>query len=438
MLTTYRKHLSAFVRHKSISTDPKYKNDVAHAAQWLQEQFEAHNFDTEVVEGYGNPIVLARYQTDPDNPTCLVYGHYDVQPADESEGWNSPPFTLTERDSRLFARGAADNKGQILIHMTTVFDLVDRNELAYNVIFLIEGDEETGSERFPHFIRDYKDKLAADVALISDGELTAGHPTIEAGFRGVLNATVDVTTSNTEMHSGLYGGAVPNAAHELIQLLDPLFGNAYHITIPGFYKHVDDPDEKTKREIEKIPFDMNRFHKLTGTKKLLTENGYDLYTQTGLRPTAQITGIEAGYTGTGYRNSIPPKATAKINFRLTAAQDPDEIADLFANWVQENTPDYVTAKVRAEQKSPGTILNLDNSYTKTARELLEDTYDRDVIITYVGGTLPIAHQLQKLIGLPQLYIPLANEDCGMHAANENISLDLVQKGLAFSRAFFQK
>lgn len=435
---TYKELLSEFIKLKSVSTDPKFADEIQKTAQWLKDLFDKHGFQTTLEEGYGNPIVVASYVVNPTYETCLVYGHYDVQPADFSEGWESDPFELTERDNRLYARGAIDNKGQIMVHIFTVLDLIEKGELGYNVKFLLEGNEETGSADIDKFLAARPELLKADFAMISDGEITMGHPVIEVSFRGVLNATVAVQTSEKDLHSGLYGGVAPSAAKELTALLSKMVDQNGTILVSGFYDDVPQPSDEEMAPNKTLPFDPVQYETNTGTPAVVTEPGWDFYNQLAFRPTFQITGISTGYTGTGYRNAIPGKALAKINIRFHGNQDPQRLLKVLQDFAQDSVPEYVKVSVTNAEISSGVFLDVSNKYVEKAETLLAESFGTDVLRMYCGATLPIVADFKNLLNMPQVLAPLANEDCNMHGANENYDMEILNKSLEFSRRFFGK
>lgn len=431
MTSTYLTLLKEFLAFPSISTDPQYQEAMLSTAQWLQQTFQSHNFNSQIVTGYSNPIVLSTYITDPTYPTCLIYGHYDVQPASQDEGWQSDPFQLKITDTHLYGRGVIDNKGQVLIHIAAIFELISQQKLRYNIKFMLEGNEETGSPDLAKFIRDYEQELRADFILISDGEITADHPIVELGFRGGFNSTLTISTATNDLHSGIYGGAAPNAAFEMTKLLSKLFDSQNRITIAGFYDAVEALDGRMQ-----IPFDQAAYTHITGAKALLTEPDIDFHNQVGLRPTVQVTGLQSGYTGEGYRNSIPHQATAKINARLVQKQNPQAIVELLRNWISSNLPDYVQHQFQVSDPYQGIKLDLDNPYIHKAVNLLEKAYSQTVYYKYSGGGLPVVTTFHQVFGVPQLLIPFANEDCAMHGANENFNLELARKAYQFSQSYF--
>ncbi len=433
MNQTYQNLLTEFIRFKSISTDNTFATEIQKCALWLKNIFTEHGFKATVTNGYGNPIIVAHYQANPEYKTCLIYGHYDVQPAHRNEGWNSEPFELFNDGKRLYARGAIDNKGQVMIHIATIFALIKENKLGYNITFMIEGNEETGSPLLGKFISDHTEKLKADFVVISDGEITGNHPIIELGFRGGFNTTITIKTASNDLHSGIYGGIAPSATHEAAKLIAKLYDHNNHITIPHFYDDVAPIDTN-----EPIPFDNQEYQRITGAKVLLNEPEFDPYTQVGLRPSIQVTGFNSGYTGEGYKNGIHAKATLKINFRLVRNQDPEKIAELFRKYLRETLPDYADFEMEVDDIHTGVKLNLDNNYVRKAQEILAKAYATQPLLKYSGGGLPIVTYFEEALTVPQVLVPLANEDCNMHGANENFNLDDVEKSLRFSSEFFSK
>ncbi len=434
----YKNLLKEFIKFKSVSTSDEFKSEIEKTVEWLERTFKSKGFKVKIIKGYDNPVVLAEYIQNKEYETALIYGHYDVQPASESEGWSSDPFKLTERSGRLYARGVVDNKGQVMIHIINIFNLIEKGKLKYNIKFFIEGNEETGSPNLEKCIKDKKKLLNCDFIMISDGEITSDYPVVEAGFRGGFNSTLKCITSDKDLHSGLYGGASPIASHELIKIINRIYKENGSIAINGFYDNVDDIGDEIREMNKNIPFDLDYYKKLSGTKALVTEDNNDFYTQTGLRPAVVVTGLDSGYTGEGYRNSIPSYATAKINFRLVKSQDPKMIVELFKKFIKKQVPNYVDYKLDIASPYYGIKLNLDNEYIKTARKHLKKAFGKEPLVKFCGGGLPIVTYFNDILSVPQILAPLANEDCGMHSVDENYNLKIVKKALDFSDSFWSK
>lgn len=438
MTPTYARLLPQFISYKSISTDPSFIHEIEKTALWLSSQFKENGFDVKKINGYDNSIIVARYEVDPKLKTVLIYGHYDVQPADKEDGWESDPFTVTERNGRLYARGAVDNKGQVLVHIATVFDLIEEKKLKYNVVFMIEGNEESGSPRLSDFIKDHAALLASDLVLVSDGETTGGHPTLDVGFRGVVNIGITLSTSDRDLHSGLFGGAVPNSAQELSKILGSLWSKDNRVTIPEFYADAEPIDKDLADEAAHFPIPQEEMRLLSGCETLLVSPDSNFYCRNGLLPTLEITGIQTGYTGVGFRNSIPAIATAKINVRTAPAQDPYKQGDYIVKHLQSLVPSYAKATITKDEISKGILLDRTHEYMREASTIMNRVYKTNAIMRVCGATLPIAADFFEILGVPQVYASIGNEDCKMHAANENYALEFLNKGLEFSRAFLGK
>lgn len=438
-MNTYISLLKQFVAFKSISTDPKYKDEMVKTAEWLKDLLENNGFEATLwTEFDTNPLLSAEYKVNDNAKTVLVYGHYDVQPAPE-EGWNSDPFELTELDGRLYARGVVDNKGQVLIHIATIIDLIKEKKLKYNVKFLIEGDEETGAG-LDEVIKAKKEELKTDYVLVSDGEITGTNPTLETSFRGGFNVTLEYKTGKTNLHSGLYGSAVPNAVHELSDFISKIHKDQ-KIQIPGFYEGVDEITQKdlgnNNTLLETYGKNPNaEIAKIAGVKQLKTQKDTDFFSQTGLLPAIQVTGITGGYTEEGYANIVPYKATAKFNVRLVTSQKPDKIVSLMKAFVKENTPEYVEYKLDFFGIHDPVKLNTTLPIFAETEKILHNVYGTKVIYKNVGGAIPFIGDIKNILGVDTLSVSLANEDCNMHGDNENFRLDLVEKALKFSREFF--
>ncbi len=439
-LDAFIKELGAIVSFSSISTDPAFKQNVIDAAKWVQNKLLSLGFETKVIETSSNPIILGRHIANPNAKTVLLYGHYDVQPVAPVEDWSTPPFTLTQKDGKLFARGIMDNKGQFMMHVSALEALLKtQKELPVNISFIIEGDEETGSADLDSVIKDNTDFLKADVALISDGEMIGNDtPVIEASFRGVLNCEISLTGPKEDLHSGVFGGAIANPAYELSSLIAKLYDKDYRITIPQFYDDVEDITAEEKETLQNRTTRDEEFLELSGSKKLVGEKGYSKYEHTGLRPTLQVTGLQSGYTGVGFKNIVPSKAYAKFNFRLVANQNPQKIYDNFVKFINDNISDGVRYEISNPDMVPAVKINIDNDYMKKARAILAETYGKEPIINFVGGTLPVVIAIESYLHVPVLSVPLSQEDCGMHAPNERLLVDAFKRGVLFSLNFLTK
>ena len=433
VLGEYKKIAAKLISLKSVSADPSCKEDIKKTAEFLVETLSSFGFKAQLFEGYANPIVFGEYIVDPSFKTVLIYGHYDVQPASLEDGWNTDPFILAEKDGRLYGRGIMDDKGQLLMHIVAIGDLLKEGKLGYNIKFISEGNEEVGSPAIEKFIAEHKELLSCDFVMISDGEMTLGKPTVELGNRGVINTTLTVKTADNDLHSGLYGGIAPNAVHEASAFIARLYDADNSITIPHFYDDVDEIDKSIQ-----LPFSMEEYRKNTGAKTLKTEKDIDFHTQSGQRPSIEVTGIQAGYTGEGYKNSIPRQAVVKINIRLVKSQSPERIEKIFREYVEKTLPKYVDYTVSFEAGVFPVRISADNTYVQKAEQVLNELFGEKPVHRYVGGTEPVVIFFDQILGVPQVLIPFANEDGAMHGINENFNLENIEKGMEFSRKFFEK
>jgi acetylornithine deacetylase/succinyl-diaminopimelate desuccinylase-like protein len=440
LMTEYTKLLGQFVKFKSVSTDPKYLREVGATVLWLKNLFNTNGFKTEVWKGKNsNPIVFAQPKKMINSlPTVLIYGHYDVQPGEKKDGWGSDPFSLRMGKVKFFGRGVVDNKGQILTHIVNVIDLLRSNALKFNVKFIIEGNEETGNPDIAGLMRKNKKKLACDLLLVSDGELTNNGPTIEVSLRGGFNCTLTYKTGKNNLHSGLAGGAVPNAAIEIARFLDKLFSRDNIIGYKDFYKDVDKVSPSQLENNKYLSKHGVNPAKLLGVNTLLTEKNTDFYTQTGLRPTIQVSGIKTGYIDSGYANIVPAQAEVRLNFRIVSSQKAGKVRDDFAKFVAANTPKYVNYSLKFGGLHDPVKIDTQNQYVKTAESILTKVYGSRVNRRNVGGAIPFVGDVKTILGVDTLLIPLANEDCNMHGANENYDIKLIEKALEFSREFLGK
>ncbi len=436
MLAQYYDILKDLIKFKSISTDQQFAPEMMVTAKFLEKLFQEHKRDVEVVTGYGNPIVLASFTVNKKLPNCLLYGHYDVQFADKGEWWKHDPFSLYLGKDKIYGRGVSDNKWQFLIHLVSLFELSKQNNLCYNVTVILEWEEEVGSAHLQQFLLAYKDRLKADIALVSDSDIIGDTPCIDAGYRGSCNAKLKLTTAHTDVHSGSYGGVFPNAIHEATILISKLFDMNHRITVPYFYYNVEKIDtdilirnKKMKINVEKIQTDF-------WVKALLTDKEFDYLTQVGLRPTIQITGIQGGYMGDGFKNAIPATSSIHLNFRLVKNQRVDDVIKAFEQWVHTNMPEYVEYELSWVDKAEASKANMGSIYHKKAENILKEIFGKPVFYKYSWWTLPIVNLFTDILWTESLLVPLANEDCNMHGVNENMDIALVEKWLMFSHAFF--
>ncbi|MCA9352298.1 M20/M25/M40 family metallo-hydrolase [Patescibacteria group bacterium] len=434
----YIELLTTFVSFKSVSTDSNYDDESISTAQWLKKLFLENGFDIVFDQGSTtHPLIIARYIQNKDFKTIAVYGHYDVQPAQKTDGWTNDPFELTDNGNSFIARGVADNKGQILVHMYTVFKLIKENKLGYNVTFVIEGNEESGNKDIQYQLQKYREILQTDCLIISDGETVKERATMESSFRGGGNIRIGIKTARNNLHSGIYGGAVPNAALILSNILSTLKDKENNILVPEFYDGAQQPSKEDITKNTSMITEQEAMD-LAGVGTLLLEPELDFYTQTGLRPTLEVTGMHSGYTGEGFQNIIPGYAEARINIRTVGNQNTQKIVDRVKKHIIANIPHYVEYNFFEKQPSNPVILKNDSEISRYIQSLLKNVYGSDVVFKNVGGGIPVISHFMNELETEVISISLANEDCNMHGVDENFKHTMLEKALAFSYKFFIK
>jgi acetylornithine deacetylase/succinyl-diaminopimelate desuccinylase-like protein len=435
----YLAELFDLLRIPSISADSKYKADVHKAAGYVKEKLIAAGADNvSLIETKGHPIVFGEKIIDASKPTVLVYGHYDVQPPDPLELWNTPPFEPTVRDGKIYARGACDDKGQFYMHIKAFEILMKHNLLSCNVKFMIEGEEEVGSDNLPAFVKEYRDKLKADVILISDTSLISlEHPSITVGLRGLSYLEVEVTGANRDLHSGVYGGAVANPINVLADMISSLIDKDGHITIPGFYDKVKDLSSAERKELNKAPFDLSEYKKELGIDEIRGEKGYTTLERTGVRPTLDCNGIWGGYTGEGAKTVLPSKASAKISMRLVPDQDPNEITELFTKHFLSIAPKSVKVKVTPHHGGQPAVTPTDSRAYKAAEKAFVEVWGKSPIPTRDGGSIPIVALFKKELGLDTVLMGFGLDSDALHSPNEHYGIKNFLIGIETIVAFYK-
>jgi len=438
MLAQYYHILKDLVAFQTISPLASSAWEMDNAVKYLQTLLQEHTFAVDIISGYGNPIVLASYHHDVSLPTCLVYGHYDVQMAVKDDGWKYDPFSLHLGKDKIYGRGVADNKWQFLIHLVNIFSLIEEKRLAYNIIIVLEWDEEIWSPHFHRFLLDHRDRLKSDFCLLSDSTVLGDTPCLDAGYRWGLNLSLHITTAKVALHSWVYGGITPNATHELALLLSKLYDNQHRITLPYFYYDVEEIPVEVSLKHKKIWFNEDAFFEMTGVKTIMKEKEFDVFSQIWLRPTIQVTGISGWYTGDGFQNAIPSTASAHINFRLVQQQTIKKVLQSFEQWLRDVVPSYVTYQyILADVVNPVKV-DLSHPIIKKAQSILETITQKQVIYKYAWGSLPIVDFLDKEFHVPMILLPLVNEDCNAYGVNENFDIALIERGMNFSYQFFAR
>jgi acetylornithine deacetylase/succinyl-diaminopimelate desuccinylase-like protein len=425
------------LRIPSISADKNYADDVIKAANFIKEKLIAAGADkVEICETAGYPIVYGEKIIDINLPTVLVYGHYDVQPAVPLELWDTPPFEPTIRNTdvhptgAIFARGSCDDKGQMYMHIKAFEYMMETNTLPCNIKFMIEGEEEVGSSNLGPFCINNKEKLKADVVLISDTSMIAlDTPSIDTGLRGLSYVEVEVTGPNRDLHSGVYGGAVANPINILAKMIASMHDENNHITIPGFYDAVIELNEKERTDLNLAPFDIEAYKKDLDISDVWGENGYTVYEKTGVRPTLDCNGIWGGYIGEGAKTVLPSKAYAKISMRLVPNQVSDEITNLFKNHFESIAPAGVKVIVKPHHGGEPVVTPTNSIAYLAASKAMETTFGKKPIPTRGGGSIPIVALFEKELGLKSVLMGFGLDSDALHSPNEHYGIQNYFKGI---------
>jgi acetylornithine deacetylase/succinyl-diaminopimelate desuccinylase-like protein len=437
--------LLELLRIPSVSADSKYAADVKRTADFIAEKLKAAGADqVEVCATAGHPIVYGEKMIDPSLPTILVYGHYDVQPADPVELWHSPPFepvikqTEEHPEGAIYARGACDDKGQMYMHVKAFESMMQTNTLACNVKFMIEGEEEVGSANLGTFIKANKAKLKADVVLVSDTSIIANDtPSIDVGLRGLAYMEVEVVGPNRDLHSGVYGGAVANPATILCQMIASLHDENNHITIPGFYDDVLIVSDADRAEMAKAPFSLEAYKKDLAIDDVWGEAGYSTVERTSIRPTLEVNGIWGGYIGEGSKTVLPSKANAKISMRLVPGQNSHKISDLFQKHFESIAPACVKVKVTPHHGGEPVLTPTDSLEFLAASKAMEATYGKKPIPTRGGGSIPIIALFEAELGIKSMLMGFGLDSDALHSPNEKYGLFNYYKGIETIPYFFK-
>lgn len=429
----------------SVSADSKYKDDVLKTAEMVKQRLiDAGADNVEICETKGYPVVYGEKITDPSKPTVVVYGHYDVQPADPLNLWDSPPFepvikkTAMHPAGAIFARGACDDKGQMYMHVKAFELMMKTNTLPCNVKFMIEGEEEVGSPSLGPWVTANKEKLKGDVILISDTSIIANDiPSIDTGLRGLAYMEVEVTAANRDLHSGVYGGGVANPINVLCKLIAGCHDDNKHITIPGFYDEVVNLSDAERKEMAKAPFDLEEYKKDLDILDIHGEKGYSTIERTGIRPTLDVNGIWGGYTGEGAKTVLPSKAFAKISMRLVPNQSSQKISKLFQNYFESITPKSVKVKVTAHHGGEPVVVSTESNGYRAAAMAMEETYSKKPVPTRSGGSIPIVALFKKELGLDSILFGFGLDSDALHSPNEHYGLFNYYKGIETIPLFYK-
>jgi len=434
--------LKTFLRIPSVSTLPEHVPDVRRAAEFVADSMKTAGLENiEIIATAKHPLVYADWLHAPGKPTVLCYGHYDVQPPDPLDEWISPPFEPVVRDGNLYARGSADDKGQMYMHIKAVEALLSTTgTLPVNLKFLIEGEEEVGGESVAKFVAENPAKLRADVALVSDTELFAeGLPTLCIGLRGLIYTEIEAHGPARDLHSGMYGGAAPNAVFGLIELLSKLKDANGKIQIPGMYDDVAPPTSAEKRSWEHLPFDEKDFLKNeVGSTQLTGEPGYSVMERTWARPTLEVHGIAGGFTGAGAKTVIPARATTKVSMRMVPNQNPEKIIAAYKKFVADNTPAGIQTEVRILSWGPAIMVNPDHPAIHVAASAFRDILGKETVFIRSGGSIPIVGDFAKHLGIPTILMGFGLPDDGLHSPNEKYKVANYYAGIMTIAHFFEQ
>ncbi len=432
--------LLEFLRIPSISTDPDYSSSVRDGAQWLANELKSIGVATvEICETEGHPIVYAEHITSTSAPTILVYGHYDVQPPDPLALWNSPPFEPVVKDGSVYARGACDDKGQLMMHVKALEALIEADDrLAVNIKILAEGEEESGSEHLADFIRANVDKLSADVVAISDTAMfEKGVPSITSGLRGLAYCEVTLRGPDRDLHSGVFGGAVENPANALASLIANLHDENHRVTIPGFYDKVIPVTENERATFKSLPFDEKDWMDSIDVAAVRTEEGYSILEATTSRPTLDVNGMWSGYTGKGAKTVLPSEASAKISMRLVPDQDTDEVSEQLRQYFLKNAPDTMQVKFTKLHGGKGLLVNTEAPAMQAAAKAMEMEYGRKPFFTREGGSIPVVAEFKEILGLDTVLMGFGLTSDAIHSPNEHFGLDRYAEGIRSIIRFYQ-
>ena len=426
------------LRIPSVSADKKFDGDVRNAATFVKDQLIAAGVDyAELCETKGHPIVYAEKIINSTFPTVLVYGHYDVQPADPYELWDHPPFEPIVKNDRIYARGACDDKGQMYMHVKAFEAMMETNALTCNVKFMIEGEEEVGSDNLEAFIKEEKQKLSADVILISDTSIINNDtPSITVGLRGLSYLEVEVTGPNKDLHSGVYGGAVANPINILTKLIADMQDEEGRITLPGFYDDVLEYSEAQRAEMAKAPFDLGHYKKELNIEEVKGEKGFSTIERVGIRPCLDVNGIWGGYTGPGSKTVLPSKAFAKISTRLVSNQNSGKITQMIIKYFEENAPKSVKVKVTPHHGGTPAVVSTHSNGYQAASKAFEQSWGKTPIPTMEGGSIPIVALFMQELKIEPILMGFGLDSDDIHSPNESYGLFNYYKGIETIACFY--
>jgi acetylornithine deacetylase/succinyl-diaminopimelate desuccinylase-like protein len=437
----YVEELKNYLAIPSISALPQHQDDVRRCAVWTADEMRRIGMqNVRLIETPGNPVVYGDWLGAEGAPTILFYGHYDVQPVDPLNLWESPPFEATVRDGEIYARGAADDKGQVFMHFKAIEAHLKQNgRLPVNLRVILEGEEEVGSANLDNFVKGHKDELAADVVVISDSTMfDRGVPSITYGLRGLVYFQIDLRGTKSDLHSGSFGGAVANPAMVLSQMLAQMKDKGGRIKIPGFYEDVRPLRDEERAEFKKLPFNETRYRKELGAPKLFGESGYTTLERVWARPTFEVNGLLSGFTGEGAKTVLPAVAMAKVSMRLVPDQEPNKIAELFESYVKKICPPTVQLNLTRMHGGKPWMTEFDNKYVRAAGRAIEKGFGRAPVFNREGGSIPVVSTFQEELGLPSVLFGVGLPDENAHAPNEKLDLANFHNGIIASAYLYEE
>lgn len=436
----FESELFDWLRIPSISTIPEHAGDVKNAAQWIALRLSQMGLKPEMIETRRHPLVYAETPAVTGAPIILVYGHFDVQPVDPLDLWDTPPFEPTVRHGSVFARGATDDKGQLLTHVFAAEAVLkEMSPLPYQIKFLFEGEEEDGSESITEYVQKHKDKLACDCLVVSDGSMFGpGQPAITYGLRGLMCFELTLTGPSRDLHSGVFGGAVYNPAIALSQMMNRMIDENGHVQVPGFYKDVVPLTERERKQFADLPLDEEDFFERIGLKEGFGEKGFTSIERRWARPTFDINGLTAGYQGEGSKTVLPSKASAKFTFRLVPKQDPANIVKSLETFLQSICPPGITMHLDYQHGAKGLLVSLDSMFVEAAAKALEETFGCPPFYTREGGSIPIITLMSDVLEADVLLLGWGLDDDNAHAPNEKFALDSFHQGIKAGAGLLQE
>jgi acetylornithine deacetylase/succinyl-diaminopimelate desuccinylase-like protein len=432
--------LQEFLRIPSVSTSPDHRTDMDRCAAWLAQRLRSASLNSVVLSTGGHPVVVAHNDKVAGRPSVLFYGHYDVQPPEPLEQWVTPPFRPTIRDGAIYARGAADDKGQVWAHIQAIMEWQkSAGGLPINLTILIEGEEEIGSEHLAAFIDSNKRLLKSDIAVISDtNQFSNGVPAITYGLRGLVYVEVTVTGPSHDLHSGLYGGAVPNPANVLASLIASLHEHGGRINIPGFYDGVVDPSPEERKAWAALPFDEQDFTQGAGLSALSGETDYTPLERMWARPTCDVNGLTSGYQGHGAKTIIPSTASAKISLRLVPGQNPEHVIDCLTRALKHRCPKNVKLDIHRHSAAEAVLVSMDSPAMRRAAQAIEIGFGRRPAFIRGGGSIPVVSLLKASLGIDTLMVGFGLPDDRVHSPNEKFNLDAFHAGTRTAAALYER